>query len=627
MHAELHGELKEIYDFLQTVRPFDELPDDVLNKLSRQLNIRYFKREQKIINVDDRKDSLFIVRTGAVDIINKDGELVTRVNEKGCFGFRAVIKEQPSSSDVFAHEDSLVYSLPGAIFREICTEHEDFKDHFVMAESQRLRKALKQAKSSQYRFTSQMASTVSQIIKRKAVYTTQNISILDAAKKMADENVSTLMIVDGNGDLIGLITDRDLRKRVLAKNIDTGKPVKSVMSKKLIKIEADTMAFEAGLLMMRNNIHHLPIVIDNKPVGLISTTDLLKLSNQSPVYTISEIAKAENVQQLTDISTNIPAIFSQLVDSGLQAHQVGEVVSTLGENINIRLLELAENEFGPAPVDYCWLAAGSLGRREQLLHSDQDNVMVLSNDYDESKHGQYFESLTKFVSDGLNDCGYVYCPGDVMATNTKWRQTLRQWKKYFTNWINEPEPKALMYCSIFFDMRALYGRRKLFRNLKKHYLELAKGNRLFLSHMSVNALQNTPPLGFFRQFVLVNDKEHNNRLNLKNRGTAPIVDLARVYTLSASIDSVNTHQRLLDAKSSGEISEQAADNLLDAYEFINLFRMQHQSHQIINNIKPDNFANPDDLSNFERDHLRDAFKIVARMQEYLAQRYSASHMR
>ncbi len=623
----MQGELEEIFDFIKTVRPFDVLPDSELRKISKQLRIKYFRREQKIINIDQQHDSLFIIRTGAADIINKDGELVTRVNEKGCFGFRAVIKQHPSLSVVIAHEDCLVYVLSGEQFRQICSNNIDFKDHFMMVESQRLHKALKQVKGHEDRFSAQMASKVSEIVRRGAVFTKQNLSISEAAKKMASENVSTLMVVDDAGELIGLITDRDLRIRVLARNMDTSKPVKTVMSKKLIKIDADTMAFEAGLLMMRHNIHHLPIVADNKPVGLISTTDLLKLSHQSPVYTISEIAKANTIQQLVDISADIPAILSQLVDSGLRAYQVGQVISTLGENINIRLLELAELEFGPPPVDYCWLAAGSLGRREQLLHSDQDNVLVLGNNFNDAEHGHYFESLTRFVSDGLNDCGYVYCPGDVMATNPIWRQPLQQWKNYFTRWINEPEPKALMYCSIFFDMRVLYGKRKLFKKLKKHYLGIGKDNHLFISNLSVNALQNTPPLGFFRQFVLVTDKEHKNLLNLKNRGTAPIVDLARVYTLSASLKSINTYQRLLDAKSSGVISEQAADNLLDAYEFINLFRMKHQSQQIMNNIKPDNFANPNALSTFERDHLRDAFKVVSRMQEYLAQRYTSSHMR
>ena len=623
----MHGELEEIVDFLKTVRPFDELAADQLKGISKKLFIKYFKRQQAILELSQQIDSLYIIRTGAVDMLDSDNELITRVYEKGSFGFVSMINQQSSFSDVVAHEDCLIYILPGEIFKAICDSHNDFKEYFELASAQRLNKAINQLKSHQFNFNSHLASPVSKIIKRDAVSSLESLSISGAAQLMAKENVSCLMIVDDSGDLSGLITDKDLRKRVVAKNVDTSAPVSSVMSKKLTLIDAQTMAFEAGLLMMRHNIHHLPIVTDSKPVGLISTTDLLKLSNQSPVYTISEIAKSTTIGQLAQISGNIPAILSQLVHSGLPAYQVGQVVSTIGENINIRLLELAQENLGPAPVDYCWLAAGSLGRREQLLHSDQDNALLLSDKFDASAHSQYFESLSRFVSDGLNECGYVYCPGDVMATNPKWCRTLTQWKDYFTKWINEPEPMALMYCSIFFDMRALYGKRKLFKKLKKHYLGLAKGNGLFLNHLSVNALQNSPPLGFFRQLVLVNDKEHKNRLNLKNRGTAPIVDLARVYALSAGLKSLNTHTRLVEAKSAGEISETVADNLLDAYEFINSFRMKHQAEQIISRVKPDNFANPDNLSEFERDHLHDAFKIVADSQKYLVQRYTAGHIR
>ena len=623
----MHGESIHAFELIKSVRPFNELPGDILESLSQSLVVREYRQDEEILRVSQKNDSLFILDSGAVEIFNAGDELIDRLNEKACFGFISALHQQPSGSRAVALEPCRLYLMDGAVFRELCSQHEDVRDYFEMAASQRLSKALKQLRSTHFNFNARLADPVGRTVKRDAVCADQNLSITNAVQRMARENVSCLMLVDGKGELTGLLTDKDIRNRVVATELDTDKPVKSVMSRKLIKIDADTMAFEAGLIMMRHNIHHLPVVVDNRPVGLISTTDLLKLSNQSPVYTISEIAKANTVRQLVDISENIPDILCQLVDSGLAAYQVGQVISTLGENINIRLLEMAESKFGAPPVDYCWMAAGSLGRREQLLHSDQDNVLILADDYDEARHGEYFRSLSGYVSDGLNECGYIYCPGNVMATNPRWCQPLTQWQGYFTKWINEPQPKALMYCSIFFDMRALYGKRKLFKKLKNHYLQLSQGNRMFLALLSGNALQNTPPLGFFRQLVLINDKEHKNRLNLKNRGTAPIVDLARVYTLSAGLMSNNTYQRLLDARACGEISETVGNNLLDAYEFINTFRMQHQAKQIAHQVEPDNFANPDQLSRFERDHLLDAFKIVAEAQKYLVQRYSAGHMR
>ena len=623
----MHGELEEIFDFLKTVRPFDELRDNVVKRLTKQLFIKYFKRGQHIHQTEENHHALFIVRTGAVDLIDASGELSTRVYEKGSFGFSPVFNQSSSISKVTVHEDSLIYILAADAFSQTCEAYQDFRDYFQMEASQRLNKAITRVKSNQFNFNSDLALSVEALIKRAAVSAKQNISIAHAAQIMADENVSCLIIIDDEGAVCGLITDKDIRKRVVAKCVETSLPVSRVMTRNLITIDASTMAFEASLLMMQHNIHHLPVVSDNRPVGLISATDLLKLSNQSPVYTISEVTKATSIKQLKLISQKIPTLLSQLVNSGLPAYQVGQVISTIGENINIRLLQMAEDKYGNAPIDYCWLAAGSLGRREQLLHSDQDNALLLSDEYSESEHGRYFQSLARYVSDGLNECGFIYCPGDVMATNPKWCQTLQHWKGYFNKWISQPQPKALMYCSIFFDMRAIHGQQNLFTQLKTHYLEMAKSRPSFISLLSSNALQNTPPLGFFRQMVLVNDKEHKNRLNLKNRGTAPIVDLARVYALSAGLESLNTHKRLVDAKANAEISEGMADNLLDAYEFINSFRMKHQAQQILNGQTPDNFADPNALSEFERDHLHDAFKLVAESQKYLIQRYAAGQIR
>lgn len=623
----MHDKTEYAFELLKSVRPFNELPDDVLETLSESLLAREYRRDEEILRVSQKNDSLFILDTGAVDILNSDDELEDRLNEKACFGFDSTLQQPLTAESVVALEPCRLYVMEGAVFRQLCSQYEDVRDYFEMAASQRLNKALKQLKSTHFNFNARLATPVESTIKRDAVCADENLSITKSVQKMASENVSCLMLVNGEGQLSGLLTDKDIRNRVVAAELDGHQPVNSVMSRKIIKIKSNTMAFEASLLMMRHNIHHLPVVVDKKPVGLISTTDLMRLSNQSPVYTISEIAKADTISELVEISSNIPDILCQLVDSGLAAYQVGQVISALGENINIRLLELAESKFGPPPVDYCWMVAGSLGRREQLLHSDQDNALIVSDEYDEARHGDYFRSLTAYVSDGLNECGYVYCPGNVMATNPRWCQPLSQWQDYFSKWINEPQPKALMYCSIFFDMRVLFGKRKLFKRLKKHYLQLSMGNRLFLALLSGNALQNTPPLGFFRQMVLINDKEHKNRLNLKNRGTAPIVDLARVYTLSAGLKSNNTYQRLLDAKKCGEISKTVGNNLLDAYEFINMFRMQHQAKQIAKQVDPDNFADPDRLSRFERDHLHDAFKIVAEAQDYLVQRYSAGHRR
>jgi len=267
-----------------------------------------------------------------------------------------------------------------------------------------------------------------------------------------------------------------------------------------------------------------------------------------------------------------------------------------------------------------WLAAGSHARREQSSHSDQDNALIIS-DKMKPEDDEWFAALAKFVCDGLNQCGYVYCPGDVMATNPKWRQPASQWSHYFSNWINTPSPKALMYSSIFFDLRSLYGEHQLLEQVREKMLKLSPKNDLFLAHLSFNAIKLKPPLGFFRDFVLIHDGKHNDTLDLKHNGLAPIVDLARIYALSEGISEVNTIERLKRVRGTRALSHEGADDLLDALEFIGNLRMKHQAEQINIGVEADNFMAPIEISKLERSHLKDTFKVIQTFQSYLEMRY------
>jgi CBS domain-containing protein len=210
-----------------------------------------------------------------------------------------------------------------------------------------------------------------------------------------------------------------------------------------------------------------------------------------------------------------------------------------------------------------------------------------------------------------------------MASNPKWRQPLRLWRKYFTTWIERPDPMALMLASVFFDLRAIRDPEGLFEELQEHVLEHSRANRIFIAYMASNALKHRPPLGFFRNFVLIHGGEHDHTFDLKHRGTVPVIDMARVHALAAGISPVNTLERIEAAAGVGALSAEAAANLTDALEFIGALRMRHQAEQLRRGEPADNFLSPDDLSPLERGHLRDAFVLIGSLQESLGQRYQA----
>jgi CBS domain-containing protein len=274
---------------------------------------------------------------------------------------------------------------------------------------------------------------------------------------------------------------------------------------------------------------------------------------------------------------------------------------------------LAEAKLGPPPVPYLWLACGSQGRQEQTGVSDQDNCLIL-DDAATPPHDSYFAELAKFVSDGLDEAGYFYCPGDMMATNIKWRQPLRVWRQYFRSWITTPNPEAQMLASVMFDLRPIGGDFSLFSDLQSETLGAAAKNSIFVGHMIANSLKHHPPLGLFRSFATVRSGEHKNRIDLKMNGVVPVVDLGRIYALQGSLPEVNTRARLLAAIEAKTVSASGGGDLLAAYDMIAETRLAHQAAQIRNGTAPDNFMAPTDLSDFERSHLRDAFVVIKTMQ-------------
>jgi CBS domain-containing protein len=395
-----------------------------------------------------------------------------------------------------------------------------------------------------------------------------------------------------------------------------------IMTENLHTTEADTLGFQALIAMTRLKVNHLPVLDEGRVVGVVSSSDLLRIQSANAAYLVGDIYKANDLGTVVEISSKVPELQVHLVTGGATADQVGQAVSAVTDAISTRLLELAEEELGPPPVPYVWMAGGSQARREQSSHSDQDNALLIA-DHAKPADDEYFAALANIVNDGLDACGYDYCPGDVMARNPKWRQPLRIWRKYFTNWIQRPEPMALMLASVFFDLRPLHDPEGLFGELHEHVLEHSRENRIFIAYLAANALKHRPPLGFFRNFVLISGGDHDHTLDIKHRGTVPVVDLARVNALSAGIPQTNTIERLEAGAEARALSRDGAANLVDALEFIGTLRMRHQVRQIKEGRKVDNFLSPDELSSPERGHLKDAFSLINTMQEALGQRHQA----
>jgi len=446
-------------------------------------------------------------------------------------------------------------------------------------------------------------------------------TIQATAQLMRERGVSSVLLMDAD-QLVGLVTDRDLRNKVVANALDVTQPVASIATRSLLTVQANSPAFEALLLLARHHIHHLPVLDGSELVGMITTTNLTEQHGASPVYLASDIYKQTTLDGLQTLSGRVKQLQQQLAAADASAYSTGHIITAITDALTVRLIQLAEQQLGPAPVPYLWVAAGSQARNEQTAKSDQDNCLILDDSYDEVAHGAYFKAFSKRVCDGLAACGYVFCPGEMMAMTDTWRQPRRVWAEYFRKWIEQPKPKALMLTCVFFDLRGIHGHTELLESLRQDVLVHTQGNSLFLAHMVSNALKHRPPLGMFGNITLSKNGDKPRTIDLKHSGIVPIVDLARIYALAAGVPVANTHDRLEVSANAGQVSEQSARDLRDALEFLAKLRIAHQARQTAQGQAADNFLALEELSNFERSQLKDAFGVVQTLQEVLSKRYA-----
>lgn len=619
-------ELAEIADFLAGHAPFDALPERVRRHLPARMTVRYHRRGSSLMAVGADSHDLYVVRSGAIEIRDADGDLVSRGGEGTTAGSTTLVGTNPSRFDVVAIEDALVLLLPEEVFHELSREHPDFADHFDAERADRLRAAA----SSVATATAGQAilrTSGRELVRRDPVTVPVGATIREAAVEMSREGVSSILVMDGR-QVVGILTDRDLRRRVVAQGRDLDGPVGDVMTTDPVVAPADAPAVELLLTMTERNVHHMPLVEAGRPIGVVTTTDLMRRERVNVVHVVGDITRQRDVAGVVELAARTPRLVEQLVDQDVGADDITRIVTAVGDAVERRLIALAEEEleeqgYGPPPR-YCWMVLGSRARREQALASDQDHAVILADDAPDGAE-EYVAALADRVVEGLEAAGYPRCAGDVMASNPRWRQRLGGWRVEFRRWIHEPVPDAVLGASIFFDSRALAGDESLHDRLVDDIAAWVPQGNIFLTHLTREAVAHEPPLGFFRGFVLARAGDHKDTLDLKRGGVGTIVDLARVHALGAGLVSVNTRARLLAAGRAGAMTPGTAASLVDALDFISHVRLAHQVRQVAAGATPDSRLRPSELTAFEQRSLREAFHVVRSAQQALAQRNPAQY--
>ncbi|MDP6629612.1 MAG: DUF294 nucleotidyltransferase-like domain-containing protein [Kiritimatiellia bacterium] len=608
--------------------------------LVNSLLVEYFEAEEQILAQGAPVTAyLYIVESGCVRLVdNAERRSVDVCGEGDTFGAAGLLMEDPLPFEATAAEPTVCALLPAERFHMFCEQCVPFGQFFAA----RLDRATR-ATSTRIGEDGPQAyfgTRIGALVRCRPLLCPPETAVRDAARLMRTTRVGSIVIAR-NGRAVGILTDTDLRNKVVAESVPGDTPVADLMSSPVHTLESNTPVIDAVISMSKQGVHHLVITANDDPAspieGVISDKDISQAGDRSPTVTIRRIEKSVNISELARIRYDTDRLALHLYSRGVHPGDLMEIMTEIIDRLTCRAICLAEESLQelkpPAAEDrpWVWLALGSKGRREMGLTGDQDNALLYADGGNETENAevqQWFCLVAKRVNLVLAECGFPFCRGGVMAANPKWCQPLETWKETFRTWILEPVPNALMHASIFFDLRAVHGDASLVDALKDDLVTSLRHERGFLAFLAANALTIRPPISFFRRFLVDHSGEYRNTFDLKLHGIMPLIDLARVPALDVRfLSSSNTFDRLEHAGNALSDVAVLTSSAADAYRYLLDLRLGHQVKLIGRGLKPDNHINPADLTKTQQRMLRAVFSTVRELQESLAHRYGAHMMR
>ncbi|MDF1549895.1 MAG: DUF294 nucleotidyltransferase-like domain-containing protein [Bacteroidales bacterium] len=447
------------------------------------------------------------------------------------------------------------------------------------------------------------------LLARKISSCNTETSIQSAVNKMVKDDSEAIIVHLDNNSPVGIITCSDFGERIIINETDLKQSVAKIMSAPLISLPENAMLFEALLLMREKKLSHICIQNPNGEISeIVSIKDLAIGQSRMPAMLIQRIKAATTIEALKDIYISIPVQNNLLIEIGAKADIITRINSNLSDEICIRVVEIALAGIEKPPVDFAFIALGSVARGEQTFLTDQDNALIYNEVPENQKDNvkRYFLELGSRINQKLHEVGYNYCHGEVMARNPKWCLSISEWKQQFKDWIINSSPHDLMEASIFFDIRNIAGKFELGKELGNYIGQLVENKDIFFYHLAENVLSIKPPISFFGNFIVESTKENKSVFDIK-KVMMLVTGIARLYSLKHNVNETSTLQRLKKLNNLGIFADEQAKMLTDNFNYLMLMRLNHQLDAIKKHKEPDNLINPKSLNEIERTTLKKIF--------------------
>ena len=604
----------DVSSFLRRSLPFDELDDEGLAEVVRHTHIEFHPRGQVILQQGgEPARHLYLVRTGTVEAL--DGHHVVDMHQQGeVFGFVSLLTGDQPGLTVRAHEDTICYLIDGEVAARILASREGVS---FLSRSVRRRELTLIEDAVVAAHGDPWAAPVRGLVARSPVMVEPTASIREAAELMTRERVSAL-VVRTDGDW-GIVTDRDLRSRVLAVGRSPDERVVDIASTPLLTIGADTTVGEVLAFMLERRIHHVPVTDGyGTLVGIVTDTDLMALERRSVFRLRREIESSATPEAAIAAARAAPQMIADLVEASVDPLEIGHIAAVTNDALTARLIELGTELLGEPPCPWTWLALGSEARHEQAMVTDQDNALAYDpGDEDPERADAYFAKLAGFVNDGLAEAGIPRCRAGVIAENRDWRGTVEEWQERFRGWAADPGLAGSAFSGIAFDYRPAAGPLEI-RQALDPVIRWAGEQTDFIRHLARNAISQRPPKGFLKDAVVEDRGTSAVTLDVKQIGIGPITNVARIYALRGGSTDNRTVSRIRGAVVGGQITERDGRALEEAFRLLWQIRLEHQARRVRSGGLPDDDVDPRVLGPLTRQALKEAFRTIDRAQEQLA---------
>jgi CBS domain-containing protein len=587
--------------YLRTVPPFDALPEDLYERAVRGVDVVYFPAGARVARAGGQPlEHLHVIRKGAVRL-ERDGQTLQLLEEGELFGYTSLLSGA-ATLDVVAHEELVAYRVSGDEFRRLLAADPRFAGHFAAGMAERLKASLEQPKATAFR--ADLVLEVGRLLRRPARWIDPGATVQDAARVMRDEQISSVLV---RGDPPAIVTDRDLRNRVLADELGPETAVTRVASSPVLTVPASTPVYAAWRSFLDGGVHHLAVQRDGEIAGVLTSSDLLRHSAKGPVAVLRHVERLPGRAALPGYAAQIAEMASSLVAGGLDAVAIGGFVARINDVLTHRLLRWAEADMGAPPAPYAWLVFGSEGRMEQTLLTDQDNGLAYADEG--AAHRDWYQAFAERVNLDLETAGFPPCTGGHMARNE--HGTLSEWKAKLDRCVDEPNAHD---AELYFDLRAVGGHLDV-APLEAPIARAAKSG-ILLHLLAREALEFSPPGA-----LVLRLKGDDSVVDLKRHGLIPLVFLARTHALEVGSPARSTTDRIAAAQKAGLLGADAAGGLAEAFRFLLALRLRVQLRTMEGGGAPTNQVALALLSPVERSRLRESFRAIKAWQATAARHY------